>query len=100
MTATILSFVPVLSLAKDRRSTSYISTLVGMLCYASMLAITFAGNMPVNRRILEMDAASVSREELVGLRRRWDQFHAVRNVLNFLGFASALLGALSEDTAN
>ena len=100
MTAAILSFVPVLSLAKDRRSTSYISTLVGMLCYASMLAITFAGNMPVNRRILEMDAASVSREELVGLRRRWDQFHAVRNVLNFLGFASALLGALSEDTAS
>jgi hypothetical protein len=32
------------------------------------------------------------------LRRRWDQFHAARNVLNFLGFASALLGALSEDT--
>jgi hypothetical protein len=34
------------------------------------------------------------------LRRRWDRFHAVRNVLNFFGFASALLGALSEDTAN
>jgi hypothetical protein len=26
-----------------------------MLCYASMLAVTFAGNMPVNRRMLEMD---------------------------------------------
>ena len=99
MSAAILSFVPVLSLAKDRRSTSYISTLVGMLCYASMLAVTFAGNMPVNRRMLEMDTDSVSGEELVGLRRRWDRFHAVRNVLNFLGFASALLG-LSEDTAN
>jgi hypothetical protein len=100
MTAAILSFVPVLSLAKDRRSPSYIATLVGMLCYASMLAITFAGNMPVNRRMLEMDTDSISGEELTGLRRRWDRFHAVRNVLNFLGFASALLGALSEGTAN
>ena len=100
MTAAILSFVPVLSLAEDRRSPSHLFTLAGMLCYASMLAVTFAGNMPVNRRILEMDPGTVSGEELVGLRRRWDRFHAVRNVLNFLGFTSALLGALSEDTSD
>jgi hypothetical protein len=31
------------------------------------------------------------------LRRCWDRFHAARNVLNLLGFVSALLGALSED---
>ena len=52
--------------------------------------------MPANRRMLEMDPGTVSGQELVGLRRRWDRFHAVRNALNFLGFASALLGALSE----
>jgi uncharacterized membrane protein len=98
MTAAILSFVPVLSLAEDRRSPSYFFTLVGMLCYTSMLAVTFAGNMPVNRRMLEMDPGTVSGEELIDLRRRWDRFHAVRNVLNFLGFTSALLGALAEDT--
>jgi hypothetical protein len=69
-----------------------------MLCYTAMLAVTFAGNMPVNRRMLEIDVGTVSGEELMELRRRWDQFHAARNVLNFLGFASALLGALSEDT--
>src|ERR671921_2250475 len=55
MTAAILSFVPVLSLTKDRRSPSHSFTLAGMLCYASMLAVTFAGNMPVNRRMLDMD---------------------------------------------
>ena len=98
MTAAILSFVPVLSLARNRRSTSYFFTLMGMLCYTSMLAITFAGNMPVNRRMLEMDPGAVSSEELMELRRHWDLSHAARNVLNFLGFASALLGALSEDT--
>jgi hypothetical protein len=98
MTAAILSFVPVLSLAKDRRSPSYFFTLMGMLCYTSMLAVTFAGNMPVNRRMLEMDSGTVSGEVLIELRRRWDRFHAVRNILNFLGFTSALMGALSEDT--
>jgi hypothetical protein len=69
---------------------------MGMLCYVAMLAVTFAGNMPINRRVLELDPATVSREEFIELRRRWDRFHAARNVLNFLGFASALLGALSE----
>ncbi len=98
MTAAILSFVPVLSLVRDRRSPSFFLTLLGMLCYVAMLAVTFAGNMPVNRRMLEMDPGAVSSEELMELRRRWDRFHAARNVLNFLGFASALLGALSEDT--
>jgi hypothetical protein len=98
MTAAILSFVPVLSLAKDRRSPSYFFTLMGMLCYTSMLAVTVAGNMPVNRRMLEMDSGTVSGEVLIELRRRWDRFHAVRNILNFLGFTSALMGALLEDT--
>ena len=96
MTATIVSFVPVLSLVRDRRSPSFFFTLVGMLCYVAMLAVTFAGNMPVNRRMLEIDPVAASSEELMELRRRWDRFHAVRNVLNFLGLICALLGALSE----
>jgi hypothetical protein len=69
---------------------------MGMLCYVAMLAVTFAGNIPINQRVLELDPATVSREEFIELRRRWDRFHAARNVLNFLGLASALLGTLSE----
>ena len=92
--------MPVLSLAKDRRSPSYILTLVGMLCYASMLAVTFAGNMPVNRRMLEMDPGTVSGEVLVGLRRRWDRFHAVRNALNFLEFVPSESAPSSALAAN
>ncbi|MDQ5828129.1 MAG: DUF1772 domain-containing protein [Chloroflexota bacterium] len=98
MTATIVSFVPVLSLVRDRRSPSFFFTLVGMLCYVAMLAVTFAGNMPINRRVLELDPTTVSREEFIELRRRWDRFHAARNTLNFLGFTCALLGALSGGT--
>ena len=98
MMAAIVSFVPILSLVRDRRSPSFFFTLLGMLCYVAMLGVTFAGNMPVNRRMLEMDPTTISGEELIELRSGWDRFHAARNVLNFLGFASALLGALSEDT--
>ena len=96
MTATIVSFAPILSLVRHRRSPSFVFTLVGTFCYVAMLAVTFVGNMPINRRVLELDPATVSREEFIGLRRRWDRFHAARNTLNFLGLASALLGALSE----
>ena len=96
MTAAIVSFVPILSLVRDRRSPSFVFTLVGMLCYATMLAVTFSGNMPINRQVLKLDPETVSREEFIELRRRWDRFHATRNVLNFLGFVSALLGALSD----
>ena len=98
MTAAILSFVPVLSLVRHRRSPSFFFTLIGMLCFMAMLAVTFAGNMPVNRRMIELDPDTVSGEELMELRRRWDRFHTARNVLNFSGFASALLGALSGGT--
>jgi hypothetical protein len=71
-----------------------------MLCYASMLAVTFAGNMPINRRMLEMDTDSVLGEELVGLKRCWDRFHAVRNALNFLEFVPSESAPSSALAAN
>ena len=66
------------------------------VCYGAMLAASFAGNMPVNRRVLELDPATIWREQFIGLRSRWNRFHAARNVLNLFGFASALGGALSK----
>jgi hypothetical protein len=98
MTAAIILFVPILSFVRSHRSPLFVFTLVGMFCYVAILALTFAGNMPINRRVLELDPATVSREEFTELRRRSDRFHAARNTLNLLGFACALLGALSEST--
>ncbi len=94
MVATIVSFVPPLSLTRDRRSFRF--ALAGMLCYLAMLAVTFAGNMPANRRTLDLDPRSVSRDEFLSLRRRWDRFHAVRNLLNAAGLVFAILGALRD----
>ena len=97
MTATIVSFVPVLSLRRDRRSFRF--TLAGMLCYLAMLGVTFAGNMPINQRTLELDPRFVSRDEFLALRRRWDGFHAARNVLNATGLTFTILGTLSDAEA-
>jgi hypothetical protein len=66
------------------------------VCYVAMLAAIFAGNMLVNRRVLELDPATILREQFIGLRRRWNRFHAAPNVLNLFGFANALSGVLSE----
>jgi hypothetical protein len=94
MIAAILSFVPALSMTRDRLSSRF--TVAGMICYVAMLAVTFAGNMPANRRTLDLNPKTVPRDEFLALRRRWDGFHAVRNLLNAAGFVFAILGALSE----
>jgi Anthrone oxygenase len=72
--------------------------LLGMLCYLAMLAVTFTGNMPANRRTLELGSRPVSRDELLALRRRWDGFHAARNLLNAADLVFAILGTLSDTT--
>lgn len=94
MVATIVSFIPVLSLARGRGSFRF--TLAGMICYLAMLLVTFMGNMPANRSTLELDPETVSRDELLTLRRRWDRFHALRNLLNAVGLVFAIMGTLSD----
>ncbi len=96
MTVTVASAVPVLSLVKDRGSAEFRLTLAGMLCFAVMLVVTLTGNVPINRRILELPARAESYEEFLELRGRWDRLHTARNLLNVLGFALSCLGALSR----
>jgi hypothetical protein len=67
-----------------------------MLCYATMLAITLVGNIPINRRTLELEPDTVPREEFLKLRARWDGLHAARNVLNLCGFGLTILGVLAS----
>jgi hypothetical protein len=56
----------------------------GTACYAAMLAITLVGNMPLNAATLRA-TESMDRQNWVSIRRRWDQFHGLRNVLNVTG---------------
>lgn len=94
MIATIASFGPVLALSENRRSSRFATG--GMLCYGAMLAVTFAGNIPINRRTLELDPETVPRKEFLELRRRWDTHHTARNLLNAAGLSCAILSALSR----
>lgn len=63
-------------------------------CFAVMLAITFAGNMPINLRVLRWDEAGGDPEEWRRLRRRWDRLHTARIVLDAAGFVLIVLAAL------
>jgi uncharacterized membrane protein len=95
MTATVASAIPVLSAIKDCGSAEFRLTLAGMLCFAAMLTVTLIGNVPINKRILELPAREESYEELLVLRRRWDRLHAVRNFLNVVGLVLSCLGTSS-----
>ena len=96
MTSAIASAIPVLSLTRDRRSAAFRFTFAGMVCFAAMLLVTLTGNVPINRRLLELPAQEESYEEFLELRRRWDRLHTVRNLLNIAGLSLSCLGALSQ----
>ncbi len=94
MAGTIVSCLPVLSLIPNRRSTAFQATFAGMGCFLAMLGVTFAGNMPLNRRVLALSADDPPADWLA-LRARWDRWHTLRNALNFAGLACLVLGALA-----
>jgi uncharacterized membrane protein len=96
MTFTIVSAIPVLSLARNRRSAAFRFTFAGMMCFALMLLVTLIGNVPINKRLLELPPQEKSYEEFLELRRRWDRLHVVRNLLNIAGLSFSCLGALSQ----
>jgi uncharacterized membrane protein len=96
MISTIVSAIPVLSLTRDRRSAAFRFTLAGMTCFVAMLLVTLIGNVPINRRLLELSPQEDSYEEFLELRKRWDRFHTVRNLLNIAGLSFSCLGALSR----
>jgi uncharacterized membrane protein len=88
MSSTILSCLPVLALG--RRTSGFRYSLLGALCFATMLLTAFLGNVPINNRVLEL-SPEADGEEFVELRKRWDRLHTIRALLNVagLGFLSA-----------
>ncbi len=96
MTSTIVSAIPILSLSRDRRSAAYRFTFAGMVCFTAMLLVTLTGNVPINKRLLELPPQEETYEEFLELRKRWDRLHTVRNLLNIAGLSFSCLGALSQ----
>lgn len=68
--------------------------LVAGVCYAIMLAITLAGNMPINLRVFRWHEEHGDAAEWRRLRRRRDRLHSARVVLDSAGFVLITLAAL------
>lgn len=96
MSITIASFLPVLALIRDRRSMSFRLSVVGMLCYVAMLAITLTSNVPINQQLLALAPDTTPRDEFLALRTRWSRLHTARNLLNITGLSLAVLGTLAR----
>ena len=94
MMSTIISAMPVLAQVQDRRSPTFRLTLAGMSCFLAMLIVTFRGNMPINNQIL-LASPDAPPANWGHLRKRWDRFHTLRNLLNIAGLSCLILGALT-----
>ena len=96
MTAAIVSCFPVLARIPNRRSAAFRLTLAGMLCFLAMLGVTFGGNMPINRQVLQLSPDRPP-TNWHALRSRWDRLHTLRNLLNMAGLSCLVLGALAPE---
>lgn len=95
MSSAIASFLPVLTLTRDRTSSPFRLSLAGMLCYAGMLGITLTRNVPINNTLLALSPDTTANEEFEALRSRWDRLHTARNLLNIVGLIVTIAGALA-----
>ena len=59
-----------------------------------MLTLTLVGNMPINLEIFRWDEDRDDAERWRQLRRRWDNIHSLRAVLDTAGFALIVLAIL------
>jgi hypothetical protein len=66
-------------------------------CYATMLAITLNGNMPINLRVFRWDEDLGDPEEWRRRRRRRDRLHNLRIPLDLAGFVLITLAALDQN---
>lgn len=91
MSSTVVSCVAVSILSRGKRG--FLPTLAGAACFAGMLLSTLLGNVPINKRTLEIDPEQDA-EEFVELRERWDRLHTLRILLTVAGFGLLVAGAL------
>lgn len=81
--AVIVSFVA----AAAQHGGAATLTFAAAGCFAAMLAITLALNMPINVAVFRWDEEHGDPDRWRQLRRRWDRIHTVRVLLDSAGFA-------------
>ena len=96
MSSVVVSCLPVLALSWNRSSAGFRYSLMGTLCFVTMLLTTLLGNVPINNRVLEL-SPETNQEEFVKLRKRWDRLHTLRALLNVAGLGLLSAGALAGE---
>ena len=94
MTATVASGIAAGSL-RDGACLAGRLTRAATACYATMLAITLIGNIPLNKELVALPDEPAGHARLAELRDKWDRLHTARNVLNIAGFGLTVAGALT-----
>ena len=64
-------------------------------CYGAMMAVTLAGNVPMNSATLRLDEQAPE-AELLRIRRRWYRLHVLRVALDLSGLVLAGLGVTMQ----
>ena len=64
-------------------------------CVSAMLAVTFAGNMPINTAVLGWQEPG-DPDHWRALRRRWDRLHTVRVMLDVTAFSLLVAACLNR----
>jgi hypothetical protein len=84
MTATVIACS---AAAADEHGGATTVTFAAVGCFAVMLGITLALNMPIDLAVLRWGDERGDPERWRRLRRRWDRIHTARVVLDSSGFA-------------
>ncbi len=96
MTGAVASGIPVVAAARGSEDPAAIRlTLAGTGCIGVILALTLAGNMPVNLATLRA-TPDTDPDTWRRLRRRWNRLHSARVALDVTGFVLLLAGALRD----
>jgi uncharacterized membrane protein len=91
MTATV---AVCLAAAISEHGGSSTLTFIADGCFAVMLAITLAFNMPINLAVFRWDEEHGDPRRWRQLRKRWDRIHTLRVILDTSGFVLVLAAAV------
>ena len=90
----IVTLVAGIAATLDAESDAFALDLAGSAAVGAMIAITLAGNVPINSATLAFPDDGGPEEEWERLRGRWERLHVARVGLDLAAFACFALAAL------
>ena len=95
MTLVIGSGILVLLLMRERKTLSFILTLVGVICTIVMVISTLLVNVPINSEIMNVWSAENPPADWAQVRDQWNFWHSFRTILAVVAFVCQLVAVLA-----